>query len=56
MEQFEITYHLMPDSANVKIVVSAKTEEEAILFAKQYRRDGFSIERKERGNEEDNRL
>ena len=51
MAQFEITYFLMPDSENVTITVSAKTEEEAVIFAKQYRREGFSIKQKDAGQQ-----
>ena len=43
MRSFVITYR-MGKAEDIKINVSATTEEEAIVFAKWYRQDAFSIE------------
>ena len=46
MKKYEITYHLQPDAENITIDILANTEEEAIEFAKEYRKEGFSIKEK----------
>ena len=46
MKKYEITYHLQPDAENITFTFLAHTEEEAIEFAKQYRKEAFSIEEK----------
>lgn len=46
MKKYEITYHLQPDAENITFTFLAKTEEEAIEFAKQYRKEAFRIEEK----------
>lgn len=44
MTTFKIVYHLMPEADDIEITISAESYEEACVFAKQYRREGFSIE------------
>ena len=44
MKQYKITYFLEPDAENVVINIFAKTYEDACIFAKEYRREGFSCE------------
>ena len=46
MKKYEITYYLFPDAENITFTFLAKTEEEAINFAKQYRKEAFRIEEK----------
>ena len=41
--KYEITYHMHPEK-DIVVVITARSEEEAIIFAKQYRNDAFSIE------------
>ena len=41
--KYKITYHMWPEK-NIVMVIVAKSEEEAIIFAKEYRNDSFSIE------------
>ena len=43
MKEFEITYHLSP-FPDVKVRIIAQDEEQAIIFAKEYRNDAFSVE------------
>ena len=44
MKTYKITYHMHPDE-DVVITVQANSEDDAIVFAKQYRtRDSFSVE------------
>lgn len=43
MTKFKITYFLYP-AENIEIIISAKDEDDAIVFAKSYRKDSFSIE------------
>lgn len=40
--QFKITYHMHPEK-DIVVLFTAKSEEEAIIFAKQYRKDAFSV-------------
>ena len=44
MKTYRIVYHLMPDASNIEITISAESYEEACVYAKQYRKNGFSIE------------
>lgn len=43
-KRFKITYHLMPDSENIELVIVANDYEEACVFAKDYRKESFSVE------------
>ena len=43
MRRFEATYHVVPDGKDITIDFLANTEEQAVILAKQYRRDPFSI-------------
>ena len=40
--RFKITYYLMPEAANIDVVVTAKSYEDACVIAKGYRQEGFS--------------
>jgi mRNA-degrading endonuclease RelE of RelBE toxin-antitoxin system len=42
VKKYRITYQMHP-AKNIVVVVMAKSEEEAIIFAKQYRKDVFTI-------------
>ena len=42
MGKYEITYYMWPDP-NISIVIEAKNEEEAMIFAKQHRDGSFSV-------------
>ena len=42
MKRYAITYHCM-DGVDVDVLFYANTEDEAIIFAKHYRKDPFSI-------------
>ena len=44
MKCFRITYHLRPDAEDITVEIVAKSYEDACIFAKAYRKDGFSIE------------
>lgn len=44
MKRFKIIYRLRPDAEDVVIIILAKTYEDACIFAKSYRREGFSCE------------
>ena len=43
MKRYMITYHLRPDAEDITITITAKNYEDACVFAKAYRKDGFSI-------------
>ena len=43
MKTFKVIYYMFPDAENIEITVRAKTEEEAIIFVKAYRKDPFKI-------------
>lgn len=43
MKRYRIVYYLMPDSENIEIVITANNYEDACIFAKSYRREGFSV-------------
>lgn len=45
MKTYIITYHMSP-APDIVIEHMANSEEDAIIFAKQYRHDSFSIEEK----------
>ena len=42
MGKYEITYFMYP-ADNVVIIIWAKSEEEAVIFAKQHRQGAFSV-------------
>lgn len=42
MKKYKITFYLMPEAENVVIIISARSYEEACIFAKGYRRESFS--------------
>ena len=44
MKKYRITYNMERLRDNIVVVIGAKSEEDAIIFAKMYRKDGFSIE------------
>lgn len=43
MKDYIITYYLYP-AENIEIRISAKTYEDAVIIAKTYRKDSFSVE------------
>lgn len=43
MHTYIITYHMHPYD-DITVTIKANTEEEAIIYAKGYRNDAFSIE------------
>lgn len=43
MKQYKIEYKLMPDAENIEVIVSAKSYEDACVWAKDYRRETFSV-------------
>lgn len=43
MKSYLITYQMHPEP-NIKVTVTAKTEEEAVVYAKNYRKESFTIE------------
>ena len=43
MKSYLITYQMYPEE-NVKVTVTTKTEEEAIIYAKNFRKETFTIE------------
>ena len=43
MKRYLITYYLMPDASNIEIVVLAKSYEDACMYAKDYRKESFSV-------------
>ena len=44
MKQYRIIYYLAPDDENIEIVIWAKNYEDACIFAKEYRREVFSVQ------------
>lgn len=44
MKKYRITYHMRPDAEDITIEIMAKSYEDACIFAKEYRKDGFSVE------------
>lgn len=46
MKTYIITYHMSP-AKDITIEYRANSEDDAIIFAKNYRNDSFSIELKE---------
>jgi hypothetical protein len=44
MKRYRIIYYLMPEEPNIEIVILAENYEAACVFAKEYRKNGFSIE------------
>ena len=50
MKKFKIVYHLHPHD-DVVIVIKADTEEDALVYAKQCRKDSFSIYEIKEGDE-----
>ena len=44
MKKWRIEYKLEPDDRNVVITVSAATYEDACIYAKEFRREGFSVD------------
>ena len=42
MKTYKITYHMYPDP-DIEITIQAETLEKAIIFAKDYRKDSYSI-------------
>lgn len=43
MKRYKITYHLLPDAEDITIDYLAKSEEDAVIYAKEYRKDAFSV-------------
>lgn len=43
MKDYTITYYLYP-AENLTIRIAAKSYEDAVVFAKMYRKDSFSVE------------
>ena len=43
MKKYDIIYHIFPDGEDILLTIPARSKEEAIAFAKRYRKDGFSI-------------
>lgn len=43
MKTYLITYQMYPEE-NIKVTVNTKTEEEAVVYAKNYRKEAFTIE------------
>ena len=43
MKSYLITYQMYPEE-NIKITVTTKTEEEAVIYAKSCRKEAFTIE------------
>lgn len=43
MKTYKIIYHLKPDSEDVEIIIKAKNYDDACIFAKQFRKDSFSV-------------
>lgn len=44
MKTWRVTYYLMPDAANITIIIRARTYEDACIIAKGYRHEGFSCD------------
>lgn len=43
MFKYSITYHLGPESDDITITIFAHDYDEAVAFAKEYRKDAFSV-------------
>lgn len=43
MKHYRITYHRWPEE-DIVIEITAKSYEDACIYAKEFRKDGFSIE------------
>ena len=44
MKTYKIIYHLKPDAPeNLEIIIKAKNYDDACIFAKQFRKDSFSV-------------
>lgn len=41
MKRYKITYFLRPDAENIEVVISAKSYEDACIWAKGYRKESF---------------
>ena len=50
MKKYKITYHMWPEK-DIEMVILARSEEEAIIFAKEYRNGSFSVEEYNTGKE-----
>lgn len=44
LKKYKIVYYLYPDAENVETTVMAKSYEDACIFAKDYRKEGFSCD------------
>ena len=44
MKKYKIIYHLKPDAEDIEVIIAAKSYEDACIFAKQYRRNCFSVQ------------
>lgn len=44
MKKYTITYHLQPDAENIKFDIMARDHDEAVAFAKDYRKETFTVE------------
>ena len=49
MKTYKIIFHLMPDSENIEVDIYAKSYEDACVWAKDYRRESFSVYELENG-------
>ena len=47
MNAYTITYLMYPEE-NIKVTVTTKTEEEAIIYAKECRKDAFMIKKEKK--------
>ena len=44
MKKYRITYFIQPDGENIVIEIWAKSYEDACIYAKDYRKEGFTVE------------
>lgn len=44
MNKYTITYHLQPEADNITFDIFARNYDEAVAFAKDYRKESFTVE------------
>jgi len=44
MNKYTITYYLQPDADNIKFDIMARDHDEAVAYAKDYRKESFTVE------------
>ncbi len=43
MKKYKVVYMMWPESKNIEIIIFAKSYEDACVYAKNYRKESFTI-------------